>query len=266
LFVARSSQLSSMPFNLVMPSWLAKAEATKKPERAAGEDLEEEIEVDTDWAHLLNATPPEADSKRWGSHEVFLFNVFSRDECERLIKASEEHGFGATTYQKSYRGNLRLIAFDEHLAELMWSRMKDLVPQEVDMPNDDRKWDAYGLNTCFRLSKYHPGDRFQEHCDAAFTKERGQDMSMFTVNIYLNDVKDGGATRFYFRRARKADQEIPPEAGLCLLFRQPPGQHYFHDGEQLASGLKYLLRTDVMYRRRSTAEPVATIKDQSPST
>ena len=39
-----------------------------------------------------------------------------------------------------------------------------------------------------------------------------------------------------------------PEMGRCIVFRQPPVQEYFHDGQQLKGGIKYLFRTDVMYR------------------
>ena len=42
---------------------------------------------------------------------------------------------------------------------------------------------------------------------------------------------------------------VAPEAGHCLLFRQPPGYRLPHDGEEVKGGIKYLLRSDVMYRR-----------------
>jgi hypothetical protein len=42
---------------------------------------------------------------------------------------------------------------------------------------------------------------------------------------------------------------LQPETGACLVFRQPPGACLLHDGEEVRAGIKYLLRTDVMYRR-----------------
>merc|ERR1712060_1013550 len=100
-------------------------------------------------------------------------------------------------------------------------------------------------NECWRLAKYYPGDQFKGHCDAPFVRSNDE-WSMLTVNIYMNGGFEGGATRF----GTNNYLSVTPEAGLCLLFRQPPGQQYYHDGEQLRSGVKYLFRSDVMYRRR----------------
>merc|ERR1712194_690754 len=104
------------------------------------------------------------------------------------------------------------------------------------------------------------------HCDTAYSPEHNQDLSMFTVNVYLNDVEDGGSTRFYFGKDAVKEKEpnfsVAPKAGLCLLFRQPPGQEYYHDGEQLGSGLKYLIRSDVMYRKKGTGGEEKTAKKE----
>merc|ERR1719389_1337633 len=82
-------------------------------------------------------------------------------------------------------------------------------------------------------------------------------MSMLTVNIYMNGGFEGGSTRFYFEGDKKASFAVTPSPGLCLLFRQPPGEAYYHDGEMLGSGVKYLFRSDVMYRRLTSASQSA---------
>ena len=67
-------------------------------------------------------------------------------------------------------------------------------------------------------------------------------------------VRSGGGADQYHAKQNGVgpDVAVVPEAGRCLLFQQPPGQCYHHDGEELASGCKYLFRSDVMYRRVST--------------
>jgi hypothetical protein len=76
-----------------------------------------------------------------------------------------------------------------------------------------------------------------------------------TVNMYLNDVpmSAGGATRF-LGQALPGDQEgdqykvlveMRPVTDSAALFRDL----VYHDGEPLKEGLKYLLRTDIMFER-----------------
>jgi len=214
-------------------------------------DLNDEIKVQTRWSGLLDSQAnPTIEFAFPGEHQVWLVRgLLSRQECAALLAAAEGHGFGGTDYPKDYRGNLRLIATDPGLTRVMWTRLEQLVPRTF---SDSRgqEWQSCGLNECWRLSKYHPGDRFQTHCDTCFQRTYDE-TSMLTVNIYLNDGFAGGSTRFYLGETRsKAAVAVEPEAGMCLLFRQPPEKCYRHDGEELKSGLKYLLRSDVMYRRK----------------
>lgn len=212
-------------------------------------DLAREIEVNTDWKGTLEKTSRALSAEQFQNEEVWLVNeLLSAEECTRLLVAAEQKGFGATQYPKGYRGNLRLLATDPGLADAVWHRLQPLVPATLSLDDGD-VWEAVGLNECWRLAKYHEGDQFKGHCDACFDRNKNE-MSMLTVNIYMNGDFEGGATRFYFneRDRKQADLSVTPKAGLCLLFRQPPGQAYYHDGEQLSKGVKYLFRSDVMYR------------------
>lgn len=205
-----------------------------------------EIQVSTRWANLLDEQAPSPVVRQVDGHEIWLIeNVFSEEECAVLIEAAEEHGFGTTSYPKSYRGNLRLTTTDPSLSEAVWHRLRPLVPAKVVCQG--ATWDAVGLNECWRLAKYHPGDRFMGHCDANFMRS-SDEMSMFTVNIYMNAGFEGGNTRFYLADRKEADLVVEPKTGSFLLFRQPPEENYYHDVEQLRSGLKYLFRSDLMYR------------------
>jgi len=215
----------------------------------ARKDLEREIQVETLWKRLLDEVPPQPVVSQVGNHEVWLCEgLLSKTECARVIGAAEGHGFGATTFDKAYRGNLRLTTTDTSLAAALWGRLQKIVPARLTLSGQD--WEACGVNDRWRLSKYNPQDLFGKHVDACFLRTYDE-ISMFTINIYLNDGFAGGSTRFYFAEedSDTADLSVKPQTGLCLLFRQPHGQSYLHDGEKVGSGLKYLLRSDVMYRR-----------------
>jgi hypothetical protein len=60
---------------------------------------------------------------------------------------------------------------------------------------------------------------------------------MLTFMIYLNDAFEGGATEF-------KTEVVRPRTGMALVFPH----RATHQGAELRSGVKYVLRTDVMYK------------------
>jgi len=65
--------------------------------------------------------------------------------------------------------------------------------------------------------------------------------------LYLNDASEfqGGATRFYNDRfTTESEFEVAPQQGLAILF----AHDFWHDGQAVVDGTKYVLRTDVIYR------------------
>jgi len=184
-----------------------------------------------------------------GGLGVALEGVFSRSECWSIIRRTESFGYGRTAYPQSYRGNRRLQLEDRsgNLANAVWERIKPYLPAEL--MEQDKCWKPVGCNTRFRFSKYFPGDQFGAHCDA-FYSESEHSRSFYTVNVYLNDlgIEQKGRTRFYKERgaAPVAFAGGPNCAGSLGLFRQG---EVLHDGERLECGLKYLMRTDVMFKK-----------------
>jgi hypothetical protein len=216
-----------------------------------------ELSVKSTWgADCCDPVPPATSSSAGDSFArplpegvVLLKDFLSVAECSKIMIEAETHGFGTTPYPKSYRGNLRLTTADTTLAASLFKRINPFVPPEVSLP-DGSEWEVCGLNESFRLSKYLPGDLFKTHVDGKFLRSPDE-QSMFTVNAYLNGDFSGGSTRFYNDERDQVIAEIKPKAGgPCLIFRQPPGAYLPHDGEKVTKGEKYLLRSDVMYRRK----------------
>eukprot|EP00657_Telonema_sp_P-1_P010708 TRINITY_DN5270_c0_g1_i1.p1 TRINITY_DN5270_c0_g1~~TRINITY_DN5270_c0_g1_i1.p1 ORF type:complete len:248 (-),score=79.69 TRINITY_DN5270_c0_g1_i1:55-798(-) len=228
---------------------MAAAEGTTYPISAD----QPEVKVETCWSHILDPDPPittctdlgppgsQYDMRdQTGKYGAFLLtDLLSGEECERLIEASEGFGYGYTSYNKKYRGNLRITTMDPSLATALWERIRPFVPTTLEM--DGQQWEAVGLNDCWRLAKYFEGDQFQTHCDASYQPD-DQHISMYTVNAYLNGAFEGGATRFFpDRKGKSVDLQVKGEAGLCCVFRQPPGACYYHDGAVVEGGTKYCL-------------------------
>ena len=177
--------------------------------------------------------------------------ILSEEESGKLIKLTEGIQYGPCGYPKHYRSNSRIIVNDPKLADLLYSRIKKIAPAKVE--KSGLRWDICGLNERFRYCRYIKGQHFGTHCDAKFTR-RSDEMSFYTVNIYLNEhIKEftGGRTIFYDYNESGgygAIYDIKPKPGLALIFNHTT-QSYLHGGEKLESGVKYIMRTDIMYRK-----------------
>jgi prolyl 4-hydroxylase len=158
------------------------------------------------------------------------------DRCEALVRWSEARGFeeallSSGRRREEIRNNDRILFDDGDLADEMWSLVGPFVPS----PGADGAV-AVGLNERFRFYRYHPGQRFAPHTDGSFRRD-DRERSRFTFMVYLNGDLEGGETRF--RRI-----VIPPVQGCALLFRH----EIEHEGCEVTRGVKYVLRSDVMFR------------------
>jgi prolyl 4-hydroxylase len=224
------------------------------------ERIKPEVKIQSAWGPLCDVEPPntrirhtDSDGQLLPKNAFVLDELFSKNECKALIEAAEHNGgFGYTDYRKEYRGNLRLISTDESLSEIVFARLKPFMPPTVVFNGEE--WGISGLNECWRLAKYHPGDRFSCHIDVNYVRSKDV-QSFFTVNAYMNGEFKGGRTRFFDSvRVKKAKQlaSVKGSAGQCLIFMQPPLADLAHDGEVVEEGLKYLFRSDVMYTKMSS--------------
>ena len=189
-----------------------------------------------------------------------LRNVLTRDECKKLIQASEKQGFeGAESYCHMYRDryNDRLMSDDELFSKIIWERVEHLLPKTMKhlrRPSDKLELDS--LNARWRYCRYLKGHYFGGHTDGKYVN--GNLESMLTFMLYLNGPKtsesdpdevhfDGGATNFLNYRTKELAKSVVPEPGLALVFLQEDIEMY-HEGEKLNDGMKYILRSDVMYK------------------
>lgn len=131
------------------------------------------------------------------------------------------------------RNNERVM-FDDHvLARELFARLAAALPDQL---CGMRK---HGVNERFRCYRYRPGQRFAAHQDGAFCRDANEH-SQLTLMVYLNEGFGGGTTRFL-----DDDREVVPRSGDALLFQH----RQWHEGAVVTSSVKYVLRSDVMYRR-----------------
>lgn len=172
--------------------------------------------------------------------EIFLIEDFlSLEECDTYLKRFENEKFeqakismfGRQIMRTDVRNNDRFIFFDKALAAQLWERTQSFMNEEFGA------YKAIGLNEMFRVYKYTSGQRFKMHRDGSYHRN-DKECSFYSFIVYLNDDFKGGETEF-----RKVSTIIPKK-GTVLIFRHP----HLHEGKEVLEGIKYVLRTDIMYK------------------
>lgn len=175
------------------------------------------------------------------SDRVFTVSaLLSPVESETLIALAEQHGFesagvrtaaGAQKAMPHVRNNERVVFESPQWVDRLWRRLA-----AVGLPELDGQV-AVGLPGLLRFYKYWPGQRFRMHKDGPWSE--GGLSSKLTLLVYLNDGFVGGDTDF--RQFR-----VVPKTGDGLLFVHDT----WHEGAAVEEGVKYALRSDVMYAAR----------------
>ena len=162
-------------------------------------------------------------------------------------------GFQGSFYQhfrRFFEGRLHTIPiFSKRLAPSLYDLDHPVHPQghvgwnEYDLPSlPDRlegDWRLVGAYERLRFYRYSPGQRFAPHFDGSFQRSPTE-RSLVTFLVYLNSCEKRGETRL-----TDLELDVVPAAGRALLFN-----HFLlHEGALVAKGLKYVVRSDLMYRR-----------------
>lgn len=184
---------------------------------------------------------------------ITVEGFFAPAECAGLIADSEAASYEEATIMtasggvlaKSVRNNDRVISDDPAMATRLWGRLRDLLPSPY-----RGGFVPVGLNERLRFYRYGPGQKFDWHRDGPFIRNP-QEGSLLTFMVYLNEACEGGETLFRDLPASTDGSPAPselavkPRTGTALLFFHP----LWHTGAEVRSGVKYVLRSDVMFER-----------------
>jgi prolyl 4-hydroxylase len=185
----------------------------------------------------------DGDSLDFGGPLVFTIDgVLDADACAGLIARIDALGPTAAPIstargfemRSDIRNNTRVIFDDPAFAAALFDRIAAELPSLFGMR-------PVGANERFRCYRYDAGQRFAPHYDGAFVRSDAE-RSELTFMVYLNEGFGGGETKFF---SFDQDISIDPRPGRALLFQH----HLLHEGSEVTHGVKYVLRSDVMYRR-----------------
>ncbi|RSK31799.1 2OG-Fe(II) oxygenase [Hymenobacter metallilatus] len=170
---------------------------------------------------------------------IFTIEDFlTRKECLDYLVLSENIGYELATVNTAsgsrvhigVRNNNRAFYKNEDMAHALWAKAQPFLPAQLGNSQ------AVGLNELFRFYRYQRGHQFKGHFDESYIRNETE-ASYYTFMIYLNDNFQGGDTTFQ-------KLQIQPKQGMALVFLH----NLYHAGSEVTQGVKYVLRTDVMYR------------------
>ena len=200
-----------------------------------------------------------------------VHNVLSPSECQRLIAITEALGYlpdAAVSLPRKIRHNDNVTwVVDELTVERIWQRC-GFAFQNLQIPGVDKP--AVGLNQRFRFYKYAPGDFFAPHTDGAWFGSAvvndqligdafGDRYSQFSFVLFLSDGFTGGRTEFYLNPldayeplmdladAVRVPVATPLGGAICFPHGGHPW-HRIHSSETITNGVKYIIRSDVLFR------------------
>jgi len=175
-----------------------------------------------------------------------LPNFFSRQECQHWIDFME--GQEPLDYVKQ-RGTRYLAAREcfrwssgadcSTLSHRIFERLRDHTQLLQLLPTNSDGERPVTCNPNLRLYKYGPGMSFGKHIDEA-NVVKGHGVTRMTVLIYLSECR-GGATRF------EGDIAFEPKVGAILLHVHGEDLCLEHEADPVVTGVKYVLRTDLVY-------------------
>jgi hypothetical protein len=232
------------------------------------------------------------------SNGIFTIDhVLDQKTCKSIIdhcnqkgwnKSSPSGGGHGRTGKEDARTNEFCVFHDEQLAEKLWDEVNGHLDDNLAYLGDNVyfnqkkgcEWTPEFIYDKMRIYKYEPGDEFPEHIDYKMKRDSYKnsvkitDQSFLTLLVYLNDDFEGGETGYWpdhtgihcrFLRdeekqgkAKEHQVVIKPYVGQAVV----QDQNILHEGLPTTKGTKYILRTDVIHRRKSTMDHRVNTKER----
>ena len=174
-------------------------------------------------------------------------DLFTEKECQSILQLIDPIDFkvapitlcsGEFLLDEDYRNNTRIILDSDELSSTLYTKLFN------HLPTSHKGWHICGLNERFRFYRYATEQKFEKHFDGRYRKSIDVE-SRYTLLLYLTDQCTGGATAFFDADDGSLRFEVKPKAGQVVIF----DHHQLHSGEPVTSGIKTVIRTDIMYSR-----------------
>ncbi|KAJ7774699.1 hypothetical protein B0H16DRAFT_1507956 [Mycena metata] len=189
---------------------------------------------------------------------IVIDDVFSPAECKSFVKFIDSLPLELTPPKKrgeaerhNHRFSVTSVDFAKRLHAVFAPYLPPFVPPKMGRSAIGPARAAHSFNSNIRIYKYTPLQHFGPHYDDDCRDPTTGAKSEWTLLLYLTgyeDGVDGGETLFY-PSGRPTSEDVikaPLKRGTALLHRH--GRDcMLHEGSPVVAGMKYVLRSDVMF-------------------
>lgn len=213
------------------------------------------------WPSLKSGIPPDSIYIETLLEDQILIirNLFSSKLCKSYVSFLSSLPLittpGTPKGGEAVRVNDRFQINDPKFAQQLWEQtpLKHLVQGY----EQQSVWcgEVLGLNPNIRVYRYKPGQFFDQHYDESNKVTIGDPpipgRTTWTLLVYLTTC-EGGETAFYPEATRKGQPAPAPilvglETGMALLHNHDDCM--LHEGREVLSGEKWVLRSDLVVKR-----------------
>ncbi|KAJ6546556.1 hypothetical protein DFH09DRAFT_927222 [Mycena vulgaris] len=192
-------------------------------------------------------------------NNLFVQDIFSAAECKSFVKFIDSLPLELTPPKKrgeaerhNHRYSITSVDFAKRLHAAFAPHLPPFPPAKgAKGTNVGVSRQAHSFNSNIRVYKYTPLQHFGPHYDDDCRDQMTGAKSEWTLLIYLTGYEDGvegGETLFYQSGKATAKDVIkaPLTRGTALLHRHGR-ECMLHEGSPVLRGVKYVLRSDVMF-------------------
>jgi prolyl 4-hydroxylase len=204
-----------------------------------------------------------------GPWVISLDDFLTDKECDRLIELGIEQGYGQSTEQSTNR--------DGSISEKTASKRRTSTNTFCGTCDDDpiAKFVLNKIATItgfplefseeLQLLQYHPGQYYKRHNDYIPSHTHGPSgPRVMTVLLYLNDVEEGGGTRFNELSETARPVDVKPKKGSAVLWPSVLDKDVLtrdirtdHEALVVEKGMKYAANAWLHLRDEKNAEGIA---------
>lgn len=206
------------------------------------------VPLETPQSLFSDALPSSVRREDLTGRAFALHGILAPAEAASYCRSASAVGFAASDVRREFpealRNNARLVHFSEALAAAVYRRLlpqlchRDIFLLQPMGFGAEGRWKPSGVNPCFRISRYLPGEHFAQHCDGMYTNDDGE-CSIYSLVLYLNDEFEGGELEF-----PNSSFQFKPSAGTAVLFPHDMP----HAALEVLQGTKFVARSELMFR------------------